>query len=73
MSFSASGAAMNNGSASALAQTIKLFIAPELDIKPGSKILVTRQGKTTAYRRTGEPELHSNHQEIVLDLFDGWA
>lgn len=54
-------------------QKIKLFIAPELDIKPGSKIIVTRKGRTTEYKNSGEPAVYDTHQEIILKLWKGWA
>lgn len=54
-------------------QKIKLFIAPELDIKPGSKIVVTRKGRTTEYKNGGEPAVYDTHQEIILELWKGWA
>lgn len=56
-----------------ISQTIKLFIAPELDIPAGSKITVTQNGKTTDYERSGEPAVFTNHQEITLDLFKEYA
>lgn len=54
-------------------QKIKLFIAPELVIKPGSKIVVTGRGRTTVYKNSGEPAIYSTHQEIMLELWKGWA
>lgn len=60
-------------SASSLIQTTKLFIAPEIQIKPGSKITVTQNGVTTEYKRTGEPAIYETHQEIILELFKGWS
>ena len=54
-------------------QKIKLFIAPELDIKSGSKIVVTRKGRVTSYKNSGEPAIYDTHQEIMLELFKGWA
>ena len=54
-------------------QKIKLFIAPELDIKPGSKIIVTRKERTTEYKNSGEPAIYDTHQEIILELWKGWA
>lgn len=55
------------------AQKIKLFIAPELNIKSGSKIVVTRKGRTTEYKNSGEPAIYNTHQEIMLELWKGWA
>lgn len=54
-------------------QKIKLFIAPELVIKPGSKIVVTRKNRVTIYKNSGEPAVYDTHQEIMLDLWKGWA
>lgn len=54
-------------------QIVKLFIAPELNIKKGSKIIVTQNNRTTAYKNSGQPAIYETHQEIVLDLFEGWS
>lgn len=54
-------------------QKIKLFIAPEIKIKPGSKIIVTGRGRTTTYKNSGEPAIYDTHQEIMLDVWKGWA
>lgn len=54
-------------------QKIKLFISPDLTIKPGSKIIVTRLGRTTGYKGSGEVALYETHQEIPLELWKGWA
>lgn len=48
---------------------VKLFIAPEIEIKAGSKIVVTQDGVTTEYARSGFPAIYTNHQEIKLKLF----
>ena len=52
---------------------IKLFIAPEINIMPGSKIVVTQRGRTTEYKNSGEPAIYETHQEIMLVKFKGWA
>lgn len=56
-----------------IAQSIKLFIAPEIVVNSGSKIIVTQHGKTTAFQQSGEPALYTNHQEIRLELFKEYA
>lgn len=61
------------GGPAVIAQTTKLFIAPELDIPAGSKVIVTQHGKTTEYGRSGEPAIYTDHQEIMLELFKGYA
>ncbi len=48
----------------------QLFIAPEIDIKPGSKIVVTQNGVTRAYERSGEPFVYQTHQELILQRID---
>lgn len=58
-----------DGGAATVAQEVKLFIAPEIIIRPGSKITVTQNGVTTDYRRSGKPAVYTNHQEIILELF----
>ncbi len=65
--------ANSTGTGSVLVQVIKLFIAPELKIKPGSKITITQNGETTEYKNSGKPAIYSSHQEVILELFDGWA
>lgn len=56
-----------------LGQAVKLFINPGASIPPGSKIVVTQNGITTAYSMSGEPARYVTHQEIPIDLFKGWA
>nr|DAL93840.1 MAG TPA: head closure knob [Caudoviricetes sp.] len=51
-------------------QTIKLFIAPEIKIREGSKIFVEHEGRTTEFKHSGKPAIYSSHQEIVLELVD---
>jgi len=41
----------------------------ELDVKPGSKIIVTRSGYTETYRNSGAPAIGVNQQIITLELF----
>lgn len=59
--------------ASAVVQITKVFLAPEIQIKPGSKLTITQNDVTTEYKSSGKPAFYSTHQEIVLELFKGWA
>ena len=59
--------------ASAVTQITKLFLAPEIQVKPGSKLTITQNNATTEYKSSGKPAFYSTHQEIVLELFKGWA
>lgn len=60
-------------SAAELAQRIKLFISPNIEIKPGSKISIVHLGMITDYTYSGVPAVYETHQEILLDLFERWA
>ena len=59
--------------ASSLNQVVKVFLSPEIKVKPGSKLTITQNGVTTDYMSSGEPAIYSTHQEIILELFKGWA
>lgn len=56
-----------------VSQSIKLFIAPELTIKPNSIIKVTKFSKVTNYSFSSVPAVYATHQEISLMLADGEA
>lgn len=59
--------------AAEMSMLTKLFITPDINIKAGSKIVVTQNGVTTAFANSGEAGRFSNHQEIMLTLFERWA
>lgn len=72
LSFSSSPSA-TNGDVAEINQTVKLFFAPEIKVKEGSKITVTQNGVTTVYKQSGTPAVYDTHQEVLLELFKGWA
>lgn len=59
--------------ASALTQSVKVFLAPEIQVLPGSKLTITQNQVTTEYKNSGQPSIYDTHQEIVLELFKGWS
>lgn len=59
--------------ASRTVQRITLFIGPVVNIPPGSKITVTQNGVTGVYEQSGVAAVYTNHKEIPLELFKGWA
>ena len=74
LSFESITSTNQNDVSAKVTQVTKLFIAPEIDIKPGSRIDVKNaQGVTTAYESSGQPAKYESHQEIILKLFEGWA
>jgi hypothetical protein len=62
-----------NGNVASVSQSVKLFLDNGLLIPSGSKIVVKRADNTFTYKNSGEPSVFSAHQEISLELFDGWA
>ena len=62
-----------NEADSDVTQVIKLFMAPEINVKPGSKILVKGVGGVVAYKSSGRPAVYPTHQEILLDLVEDKA
>lgn len=54
-------------------QEIKLFMAPDITVPPGSAIEVTQHGRTEEYKSSGKAAVYSNHQEIILELADNKA
>lgn len=73
LSFEKLNAVVQTETAAAMTQGTKLFIAPEIKVKPGSKIIVEQNGVTTGYSASGEPAVYPSHAEIMLELFKGWA
>lgn len=73
LSFSSITNSSKTETAAMVVQTAKVLIAPEIQIKPGSKLTITQNGVTTEYKNSGEPALFNTHQEIVLELFKRWA
>lgn len=73
LSFEKLNAVVQTDTAAKLTQGTKLFIAPEIKIKPGSKIIVEQNGTTTEYSASGEPAVYFSHSEYMLELFKGWS
>lgn len=61
------------GAGAVLTKEIKLSLGNEYDIPAGSKIIVTQNGITEEYTRSGVPAMFRVHQEIPLSLFRGYA
>lgn len=60
----------------AVSQTVKLFLSPDVEIPAGCKIVVTRFNdleRQFTYSKSGEAGVFTNHQEIQLTPFKGYA
>lgn len=73
LSYSSIPSTTQTDTINAVSQSIKLFIAPEVNIPAGSKIVVTQNGRTTVYKNSGQPAIHFTHQEINLELYEDKA
>lgn len=73
LSFEKITTAIQSESSAAVVQGTKLFLSPDIIVKPGSKITVTQAGVTTDYTCSGIPAVYPYHQEIMLELFERWA
>lgn len=74
LSYENVSAASETNTAASIAQVIKIFLAPEIKIKPGSKLTVaTKAGMVQDYKQSGIPAIYPTHQEIVLEVFERWA
>ena len=73
LSYSSTALAAGSDTVTAVAQTIKLFLAPELVVPPGSRIEVTQQGRTESYAQSGKAAVYSSHQEILLEIWKEYA
>lgn len=72
-SFEKLNTAAQTETATVISQGIKLFLAPEIQVNSGSKIIVTQNGVTEEYACSGKPAIYQTHQEVMLELFRGWA
>lgn len=73
LSYSGGSAAGEADPAAGVRQGIRLFLAPETEIRPGSRIVVEQCGKKETYGRSGQPEVYATHQEILLELWKGYV
>lgn len=73
LSFSSITSTSENSEAALVQQVVKLFLNKDVEIPPGSKIVVTQEGETRAYVRSGDPAVYRYHQEIMLERFKEWA
>jgi len=62
-----------NNNAAEILQATKLFISNQVQVPPGSKIVVTQNDVTESYEQSGKPAIYTNHQEVMLKLFKEWA
>ena len=67
LSFKNTSQTEQTESAAKTSQVVKLFIAPEVYVPPGSIVEVIQNGVTRKYKHSGISAVYTNHQEIILD------
>ena len=73
LSYSSVSAVDQTESAAKTAQVTKLFLSPDVQIKPGAKITVTQAGAVQTFECSGVAAVYPTHQEIVLTLSERYA
>lgn len=68
LSYEKLNAVQQTETAANIMQGVKLFIAPEIKIKNGSKIIIEQNGIKSEYALSGVPAVYPTHQEIILEL-----
>ena len=53
--------------AAVVAQSVKLFMSPDVAVPAGSDIAVTHKGMTLDFNSSGLPAVYATHQEIPLE------
>ena len=53
-----------------VSKTTKIFVAHDIHIKEGSKLVVTQDGVTNTYERSGVPAMYPTHQEVTVNLLE---
>jgi hypothetical protein len=48
-------------------QYIKLFLPPDVDVRPGSRIDVTKAGQTISLKSSTRVFMYPSHQEIIIE------
>lgn len=70
LSYSTPSPAVRSDSVTTADLNVTLFIRPDLIIPAGSKIRVEQRGRTVDYYASGQARVYSQHQEILLALWD---
>lgn len=73
LTYSNISQANSNGKYAITSQVVKLYLAPDIEIKAGSIIEILGGDKHLKYKCSGKPILTPSHQEIILEIEEGRA
>lgn len=65
--------AVQTAAATELSQKIRVFYAPDIVIKPGSKLVIRQNGIEQTYCASGVPRVYAGHAEVDLHYWERWA
>lgn len=51
-------------------QSSKIFMSPDVDIPENSEIEVIWKGRQLRFKRSSVPVIHTNHQEVMVEVWD---
>lgn len=51
-------------------QSTKIFMSPDVDIPENSEIEVNWKGRQLRFKRSSVPVIHTNHQEVMVEVWD---
>ena len=71
LTYSNISQANSNGKYTITSQVVKLYLSPDVEIKPGSIIEILGNNKHLKYKCSGKPILTLSHQEIILEIEEG--
>lgn len=66
VSYKTLSSAEKSDTANGITQAITLFTAPDIDVKPGSRITVRQRGREMKFSCSGIPAVYDSHQEIPM-------
>ena len=73
LSTESSSAASVSDHVTKVSQSLKVFLSPDVQVPPGSKLTITQNGVTIDYALSGPPAIYATHQEVPVELFREYA
>lgn len=73
LEIKSAGAVRNNGEGSRVEANGRLFLAADVEVKPGSIITVCQQGREYVFVSSSLAKVYRWHQEIEVCLPEMWA
>lgn len=72
LSYKSAKSSLVGESVNTATKQAELLIGAEVEIQPGSKIVIIREGVEIEFSRSGEPDIHFSHRRYALEKFKGY-